>query len=471
MAIPLPRMAVPIVPLVVATALFMQNMDMTILSTALPAIATDLNVDPLALKLAVTSYLVGLAIFIPASGWVADRFGASTTFRAALLIFALTSIGCALSTSLSSFVVFRFLQGAGGAMMVPVGRLVIVRTVPKAELVRALAVLTMPALIGPILGPPLGGLIVTVAHWRWIFVINVPVALLGIWLATLYIPNERSAPEPFDMKGFVMAGLGLSGILLGAAMTGRHVAPPLVAALVFAVGVIGLAGYVHHALRAERPLLDLRLFRIPTFSAGVAAGIPYRIGSSAANFLLPLMLQLLFGLSALQSGLLTFAGACGAFLAKPFIVTGLKRVGFRRVLIINTFLNSILLAVLALFDALTPHIFIFLVLMISGVTRSIQFTSMGALSYADIEDKDSASATSLSNVGQQLGQSLGVAVGAMALEVASLFNGHDTPQLIDFSIAFVAMALISMSPVFQFVNLREDAGHVVSGHRQSEQRK
>src|SRR5262245_36670254 len=258
-------MKAPIIPLVVATALFMENTDSTILSTALPTIARDLGVDPISLKLAVTSYLVSLAIFIPASSWVADRLGSRTTFRLALIIFMAASIGCAFSRSLGGFVFWRAVQGVGGAMMVPVGRMVVIRAVPKNELVRALSFIAMPALIGPMLGPPLGGLIVTYADWRWIFLVNLPIGVLGIVLATLFIPEIKDENARLDLKGFALSALGLGGVILGAAMTGKRIAPPEVVAACVLGGAAALALYVRHAYRVERPLLDLRLLRYQTF--------------------------------------------------------------------------------------------------------------------------------------------------------------------------------------------------------------
>ena len=278
-------MAIPIVPMVVATALFMENTDSTILATALPTIAADLGIDPISLKLAVTSYLVSLAVFIPASGWVADRIGARTTFRIALTVFMAASIGCAFSRSLGQFVVFRALQGAGGAMMVPVGRMVVIRAVPKNELVRALSFISMPALIGPMLGPPLGGLIVTYADWRWIFFVNLPIGVLGIVLATLFIPDLRQETPPLDVRGFVLSAVGLGGVILGTAMVGRRIAPPEIVAACMLIGAVSLALYVMHALRAPRPLLDLRLLRFASFEAGIVGGTFFRFGVGASAFL------------------------------------------------------------------------------------------------------------------------------------------------------------------------------------------
>jgi EmrB/QacA subfamily drug resistance transporter len=452
-------MAIPIVPMVVATALFMENTDSTILATALPTIAADLGIDPISLKLAVTSYLVSLAVFIPASGWVADRIGARTTFRIALAVFMAASIGCAFSRSLGQFVVFRALQGVGGAMMVPVGRMVVIRAVPKNELVRALSFISMPALIGPMLGPPLGGLIVTYADWRWIFFVNLPIGVLGIVLATLFIPDLREETPPLDVRGFLLSSVGLGGVILGTAMVGRRIAPPETVAACMLIGAVSLALYGVHALRAPRPLLDLRLLRFASFEAGIVGGTFFRFGVGASAFLLPLMLQLGFGLDALRSGLITFA----ALAVKPLARTILRRFGFRRLLIVNGLVASLVLMAYGLFTATTPHAVLFIVLLCGGFLRSLQFTSLSALTYADLEPRQIGAATAMASVAQQVSVSLGVATGAMVLEMAELIAQHARPQAADFAAAFVVVGLVSLGSVLLLLRLPVTAGDEISG--------
>jgi EmrB/QacA subfamily drug resistance transporter len=456
-------MAIPIVPMVVATALFMENTDSTILATALPTIAADLRIDPISLKLAVTSYLVSLAVFIPASGWVADRIGARTTFRIALAVFMAASIGCAFSRSLGQFVAFRALQGVGGAMMVPVGRMVVIRAVPKNELVRALSFISMPALIGPMLGPPLGGLIVTYADWRWIFFVNLPIGVLGIVLATLFIPDLREKTPPLDVRGFLLSAVGLGGVILGTAMVGRRIAPPETVAACMLIGAVSLALYGVHALRAPRPLLDLRLLRFASFEAGIVGGTFFRFGVGASAFLLPLMLQLAFGLNALRSGLITFAGAVGALAVKPLARTILRRFGFRRLLIVNGLVASLVLMAYGLFTATTPHAVLFIVLLCGGFLRSLQFTSLSALTYADLEPRHIGAATAMASVAQQVSVSLGVATGAMVLEMAELIAQHARPQAADFAAAFVVVGLVSLGSVVLLLRLPATAGDEISG--------
>jgi EmrB/QacA subfamily drug resistance transporter len=458
-------MVVPIVPLVVATALFMENTDSTILATALPTIARDLGLDPISLKLAVTSYLVSLAVFIPVSGWVADRVGSCTTFRLALAVFMIASIGCAFSSSLHQFVFWRAMQGMGGAMMVPVGRMVVIRTAPKSELVQALSFISMPALIGPMLGPPLGGLIVTYWDWRWIFFVNIPIGVLGIVLASLFIPELREDAPPLDSKGFLLLASGLGGLILGTAMLGRRIAPPEAAAALIAVGVVTLPLYWRHAKAAARPLLDTRLLRLKTFEAGIAGAVFFRFGVGASAFLLPLMLQLAFGLDALSSGLITFAGALGALAVKPLARGFLYRFGFRRLLVINGLLASAVLLASALFTPTTPHLVITLVLLVGGFLRSLQFTSLTAITYAEIQPRQVGSATGMASVGQQVSVSLGVAMGAMAVEVSEWARGHAVPETSDFATAFVVVGLMSMTSAFLMLRLPVDAGDEISGRR------
>ena len=456
-------MKIRIIPLVVATALFMENMDSTILATALPTIAHDLGVDPISLKLAITSYLVGLAVFIPVSGWVADRLGARTTFRCALIIFLAASIGCAFSSSLAGFVVWRFIQGVGGAMMTPVGRMVIVRSVPKTELVSALATLTIPALIGPMMGPLIGGAIVTYTDWRWIFLVNIPIGIVGIVMATLYFTDERPPATPLDLKGFALCAAALLGLILGATALGRHVAPDWAIGASFVIGAIAAVAYIRHAGQVVHPLLDLRLFALVTFDAGVWGGSLFRIGVGAIAFLLPLMLQIGFGLDPLTSGLLTFASALGALVMKIAGGAILNTFGFRKVLVINCVLACASIAATGLFTAQTPQVLIVAIVVMTGLFRSLQFTSMHALSYADVTPRDAGAATSISSVAQQVSLSMGVAIGALALELSQSFHHHATPMAVDFSVAIYVVAAIASLSIIKMVRLPADAGHELTG--------
>jgi EmrB/QacA subfamily drug resistance transporter len=454
-----------LVPLVVATALFMENTDLTVIATSLPAIAESLGEDPVALKLALTSYLVSLAIFIPVSGWMADRYGARTVFRAALAVFMAGSLACAAAGSLGGFVAARFLQGVGGAMMVPVGRLVILRSVPKSELVGALAFLAIPAMVGPVVGPPLGGFITTYFDWRWIFFINIPIGLLGIVLSTLYFEDIREAERPpLDVVGFLLSGFGLAALMLGLATGGRHLMPVEVSVAFTVAGAAALAAYVVHARRTPHPLVRLDLLRVPTFRASVTGGFLFRIGVGAIPFLLPLMLQLGFGLSPLQSGLLTFVSATGALFMKTMAARILRTFGFRAVLTVNAFVAAAFLAASGLFTPLTPHAVIMTVLFVGGCFRSLEFTALNAIAFADVSTRDMSHATSLSSVAQQLSLSVGVALGAAVLEAVSRVHGQAALAAGDFWPAFLVVALISGLAGFVFARLAPSAGAEMSGH-------
>ncbi|SEG79718.1 DHA2 family efflux MFS transporter permease subunit [Bosea lathyri] len=454
-----------LLPLIVACALFMENTDSTVIATSLPVIAQSLGEDPIALKLAVTSYLVSLAVFIPISGWMADRYGARTIFRTALVVFMLGSVLCAMSNSLGAFVGARFIQGMGGAMMVPVGRLVILRSVSKAELVSALAYLTVPALVGPVVGPPLGGFITTYFDWRWIFFINIPIGLVGIVLSSLFFEDVREEDvAPLDIKGFILSSFGFATLMLGLVTGGRHLLPEAVSYLCVAAGIAALVAYWFHARRVPHPVLDLALFRIPTYRIGVIGGSIFRTGIGAIPFLLPLMLQLGFGLDAFQSGLITFASAAGALIMKTLAKTILSRFGFRRVLTVNALIGAAFLAASGLFTPTTPHAIMLAVLLLGGCFRSLQFTGINALSYADVSNPQMSSATSLSSVAQQLSLSVGVTVGAFALETANAFNGGKALGAGDFWPAFVLVGVISASSVLWMMRLAPDAGSEVSGH-------
>ncbi len=463
---PSPAFRHVLVPLIVACALFMENLDSTVIATALPAIARSLHEDPLRLNLAITSYLLSLAVFIPLSGWVADRYGARSVFRAAIVTFTLGSACCGLAHSLPELVAARVLQGLGGAMMVPVGRLVMLRTVPKSELVRAMSYLTVPALIGPVMGPPLGGFIVTYSSWRWIFYINLPIGLLGIVLATLFIENVKEPADwPLDLRGFVLAGAGLAGLMFGFETAGRGVLPlPLVAALL-AVGAICTALYVLHSRVHAYPIIDLGLLRIPTFRSAVVGGSLFRVGIGALPFLLPLMLQLGFGLTPFASGLLTFASAAGAMTMKMTAAPIIRTLGFRRVLLGNAVISSLFVASYALFSPATPHWLILLALLAGGFFRSLQFTSTNTLIFADVPPPLMSRATSFQSMAQQLSVSIGVGAGALLLHVTLLAAGRTTLGADDFAPAFLAVGLIALSSILFYLPLAREAGAEVSGHR------
>lgn len=455
----------PIVPLIVAVALFMENLDGSVISTALPDVARDLATDPIHLKLVLTSYLLALAVFIPASGWVADRFGARAVFRVAILIFAAGSIACGLSQSLGQLVLARVLQGLGGSMMVPVGRLILLKTTPRSGLVNALAWLTVPALIGPLMGPPLGGFVATYWHWRWIFWINVPIAVLGMVLATIYIPDVREeAPGRFDLRGFLLMGPGLSALLTGITLAGLALAGPGLIGLLIAGGLALCLAYLAHARRRVAPLIDLGLLAYPTFRIAVLGGALYRIGVGATPFLMPLMLQLGFGMTSFGAGLLTFVTALGAMSMKPVAEPLLGRWGFRRVLVVNGALAAALSAAPGLFWPGLAWAAMATVLYLGGLARSLEFTALNAITYAEVPEGRMSAATTFASVLQQLSGSVGITIAALCLESLGSLRGTPATDLANFAPTYLVIGLVTASAVPFLARLAPGAGRGLVRH-------
>jgi len=452
-------------PLILAVALFMEQMDSTVISTSLPAIAADIGTNPVTLKLALTSYLVALTIFIPISGWMADRFGAKRVFRLAIGVFVLGSIACAFANSLIAFVLARFLEGMGGAMMTPVARLVLVRATPRNQLIAAMAWLSVPALVGPVVGPPVGGFITTYFSWHWIFLINVPIGLAGIIVSGRVLPDFP--PEDvakLDFTGFLLSGLAASGLVFGLSVISLPALPPAVGVATALLGLLMWLLYVRHSRRTENPILNLKLFSNRAFRAAILGGSLFRIGVGAVPFLLPLMFQIGFGLSPFQSGLLTFASALGAIAMKFVATTALRAAGFRVVLVTAALVGSALIAANALFTPATPHGLIIAVLIAAGFFRSLFFTSSNALTFAEISDREAGQATAISASAQQISIALGVAVGGGILETTTYLTG--APLDLDaFFNAFVIVACVSALAALPFLRLPADTGSVVSGHR------
>ena len=454
-----------LVALIIACALFMEQMDATILATALPTMARDFHVPATNMSSALTSYLLALAIFIPASGRLADRFGSRTVFRAAILIFVAGSALCGVAPSLPFIMGARFLQGLGGAMMIPIGRLVLLRSVAKEDMVSAMSWLIMPALIGPILGPPVGGAIVTYLDWRWIFYLNLPIGLLGVFLVTRYIGEVRAeTPVRADPWGFVLSGVALGCLLFGFEMTSRTGELPLALGLI-GIGCVAGALYIRHARHRADPILDLSLMRVPTFRLSLIGGSLTRITQGAQPFLLPMMLQLGFGMTAAASGAITVAGAIGSLAMKGLAPRILRRWGFRRSLIIGGLGASAGYAVCGLFRPDWPVPLIFGVLMVSGFFMSFQFSAYNTIAYDEIPSERMSSATSFYATFQQLMLSLGICVGAAALHVGMLGGGHALPRLGNFTLAFWVVTAVSASATIWNARFAADAGAGMSGHR------
>ncbi len=455
-----------ITPLILAVALFMEMMDSTVIATSLPAIATDIGTTPIALKLALTAYLVALAIFIPVSGWMADRYGARNIFRWAIFVFVLGSIACAFSDSLLTFVLSRFLQGMGGSMMTPLARLILVRTTPRNELISAWAWLTIPALIGPMAGPPVGGFLTTYFSWHWIFFINVPIGLIGILLASRFLPGTGFRDRrPLDTLGFVLSGLSFACVIFGLSVVSMPALPPGFGIILTIVGLALGAGYVFHARRSPTPLLDLKIFREPVFRLTILSGVIFRIGLGAVPFLLPLMLQLGFGYTPFESGAITFIGAAGSLLVKFGIGHVLHLVGFRRILIGSSVVAALFIALLGLFTAQTSVLVMLLVIFFSGYFRSLFFTSLNSLTFSETPTDDIGPANAMLAVSQQLSSALGVALAATILELSAAARGTEVATA-DFRIALFAIAGICAFSVAPLFYLRANAGSEVSGHRQ-----
>ncbi len=347
-------------------------MDSNVISTSLPAIATDIGTSPIALKLALTAYLVALAVFIPISGWMADRFSAKNVFRAAIAVFVVGSVACAVSNSLAAFVVARFLQGMGGAMMTPVGRLVLIRSTPRSELVSAMAWLSIPAMVGPLVGPPVGGFITTFLTWHWIFLINVPIGIAGIWFATRFLPdNDERIVKRLDWTGFFLSGIAMSGVVFGLSVVSLPALPPAVGFATLAIGIACTILYLWHSRRVDAPLLNLKLFENRVFRSAVIGGSIFRFGIGAIPFLLPLMFQLGFGLTPFQSGMMTFVSAIGAISMKFGAKRIFARVGFRRALMTGSLISAGFIAVNGLFTPSTPYWVIIGFLLVGGFARSL----------------------------------------------------------------------------------------------------
>ena len=452
--------------MIVASAMLMDGIDSTVLAVALPTMARSFNADPLHMNVALTSYLLSLAIFIPISGKVADRFGSRTVFRAAILLFTVGSILCAQAHSLAFLVGARLVQGIGGAMMVPVGRLVLLRSVSKAEMVKAMAWLMVPASVGPILGPPIGGVIVTYLSWPWIFYLNVPIGVLGIVLATRYIDEIKAAePGRFDVIGFVLSGTALSTLIFGIELGSRGVGSVTETAALLGTGSVAAVLYWRRARGQAQPILDFRLMRISTFRISVLSGTLSRIAVGAVPFLLPMMLQLGFGYSAAQSGGITFASSIGSLAMRSVAPRFLNRIGFRNTLVWVGLVSTCMLAMSAAFRPSWPVPVMFAILMVAGFVQSLQFMAYNTIAYADLSRAQMSAATSFYTTFQQLSLSVGIGVSAATLAASIAVAGRSQPVPIDFSVAFLVVTGIALLAPLISTGLARDAGAELTGRK------
>ncbi|HZC58238.1 MAG TPA: MFS transporter [Xanthobacteraceae bacterium] len=456
-----------IVAMIVGSAVIMQQLDSTVITTALPQMAISLHTDPVRLSVAVTAYILSLAVFIPVSGWAADRFGGRNVFRAAIALFTLGSVLCGLSGNTIELTAARVLQGLGGSMMVPVGRLVLFRSIDKAALIPMMAYLQVPAQFGPVLGPPIGGFITTYFSWRWIFLVNVPLGILGIVLVTVFFdnPKEENAPRPLDWLGFTLTGAALFCIMNGIESIGRGHGDIAEVVGLFAAGTVLGALALWHLRRTPHPVLDLSVFRIPTFRTSITGGSLFRAGAGTLVFLLPLLLQVVFGMSAVASGSITFASAVGSMTMKATARPILRLFGFRRVMIVNSVISAASIAMCAWFTAATPVAVIFVALLVAGFFLSLQFTATQAMGYADIEQQQMSTATSIASMTQQLSRGFGISFVAALLHLSLDWRGASVLSTFDFKVAFAGAAAMALFCLPFSLSLQHDAAAEVSGHQ------
>ena len=456
-------------PWIAAMAFFMQALDATILNTALPAIAQSLNRSPLAMQSAIISYTLTVAMLIPVSGWLADRFGTRKVFMLAVTLFTLGSLACALSTSLTELVIFRVIQGIGGAMMMPVARLALLRAYPRSELLPVLNFVTMPGLVGPILGPVLGGVLVTWASWHWIFLINIPIGIIGLLYARKYMPNFTTPRRSFDMGGFFLFGLSLVLFSSGMELFGEKIVATWLALAVILSGILLFLLYIRHARRHPTPLISLSLFNTRTFSVGIAGNIASRLGTGCVPFLMPLMLQVGFGYPALIAGCMMAPTAMGSILAKSTVTQVLRWFGYRKTLVGVTSFIGLMIAQFSLQSAALPIWMLILPLFVLGMAMSTQFTSMNTITLADLTDENASSGNSVLAVTQQLSISLGVAVSAAVLR---FYEGFDSANTVEqFHYTFITMGALTVVSAVVFMLLKPKDGRNLIKERHKEKAK
>jgi len=449
------------IPLLIAGAFFMENLDGTVVVTALPQMAASFGIHPVDLNIGISAYLLTLAMLIPASGWIADRFGARIVFASAIAIFTLASVLCGICDDLATFTFARVLQGAGGAMMVPVGRLIVLRSTPKHELIRAIATITWPGLAAPVLGPPVGGFITTYASWRWIFFLNAPLGLVALALALRLIPKGRGeARAPFDAIGFILTSVACLAIMVGLDLIGRQDASGLLAilALIGGLGVGAIAA--RHARRHRNPLVDLRALSIRSYAVTIWGGSLFRIAIFSIPFLLPLLFQIGFGLSAFASGLLVLAVFAGNLAMKPFTTPILRRFRFRDTLVVNGLINAASIFACAFLAPTTPVAVIAAILFVGGLTRSMQFTAINTLAFAEVPEDRMSGANTLFNMVQQMAMGVGIALGAVLLRIVSPVDpdARGIIPLASFHIAFVIVGVIALCGLIDVLSLHAAAG-------------
>lgn len=452
-----------LIALLVAVTFFMENLDATVIATALPDMARTFGVAAVDVNIGMSAYMLAVAVFIPISGWLADRFGSRLVFSSAIVLFSLSSLMCGLSDSLETFVAARVLQGISGAMMVPVGRLAVLRTTEKKDLVRAISFITWPGLVAPVLGPPVGGFIVTHASWPWIFYLNLPLGVLALIAALVLIPKQDDvSSRAFDFNGFLLVGVASAALLYGVEMLGQSRANLLQGLSLSGAGVILGVFAWRHMRRHAQPLLELGVTGVRPFSVCLCGGSIFRIAISTLPFLLPLMFQLAFGLSAFDAGLLVLAVFAGNLAMKPFTTKVMQRWGFRPVLMINGILGVLAIAACALLDERMNPALIMFILFVGGLSRSMQFTVFNTLAFAEIPKAQMSAASTLFSMFFQLSMAMGVAIGALLLRLA--MNIHGTTGhagTVDFQLTFLCVAVIAGIALLDNLRLPPQAGESV----------
>lgn len=450
--------AIRMIPFIVGCALFMQMLDATVVATAIPAMAQALDTTPVSMNVAITSYLLALAVFVPVSGWAGERFGARRVFIIAIVLFSVASMACALSQTLQQLVIARLFQGLAGAMMVPVGRIIMLQRTPKQDLLKAMSFLAMPALLGPIMGPPLGGFLVTYTSWHWIFLINIPVGALGIYLTLKYIRADLpSHARPLDWAGFILSGVALAALVWGFESTGNaRTSLPLTLALIGTGLTCGLL-YIWHARRHPHPILDLGLLRIPSFAISVLGGNLCRFMVGGTPFLLAILLQVAFDMSAFAAGLITFTSAAGALVMKFIASRVIETFGYKRVLTFNALIAGTLTAMCALFQTTTPFWLMIMILAIGGVFRSLLFTAVNTLTYAELSAEQMSKASTFAAMAQQLGVSLGVGCAALAMNLSMNARGAGSLIQTDVAWGFITLGGFCALSFFSFLRLPANA--------------
>lgn len=451
----------------VAAAFFMETLDASIITTALPAIGAGFGTTALGVSASVTVYLVAMAVFVPAAGWCGERYGARRVFAAAVGVFTFASLLCGLAPSLWALIAARTLQGAAAAFMSPVGRFVVLRETPQNRIIEAIATITWPGLIAPVLGPPLGGFIVSHVSWHWIFLINVPLGAIGVWLVLRYIPYRAPTRQArFDTQGFVLTALSLAALVEGLAELGERHGGRTWPLLLIAVGIAAGIAAVRHARRTPDPMLDLRALAVPTFALAVASvGFISRVAINASPFLLPLMFQIGFGMSPTQAGLMVLVYMAGNLLMKSATTPVLRRFGFRRVLTVNGALCTATLVACGLLAPGHPMPLIYAVLLAAGMTRSMNFTTITTLAFADVNAEQRAGASALATMFQQVAMTLGVAFAAFALGASQMLRAAPSLGLADFHYVWFAIALLMGLATAGALRLDRAAGATISGRQ------